>query len=384
MRSIDRILEEAVAQGRMPGAVCIAADRSAIIHASAHGRRAPGGPAMTLDTVFRLFSMTKAVASVAAMRLVEEGRIDLDGPVADFRPEFDALQVLTGFDGDRPLMRAPAARATMRHLLTHSAGPVYEMWSPAQRKYLKVTGLPSMGLGARDSFRAYPLAFDPGTRFGYGPSTDWLGLVVEEASGERVDALLAREIFAPLGMGDTGVECAPEMSARLAAACVRGEDGFAEIDMGPPEQPEIWCMGQALYGTAPDYIRFLRMLLNGGRLDGAQVLAAETVETMLGPATDGLEIGGFKSASRTASADFEMFPGVAKSHSLMALRVDEDVPGKRRAGTNGWAGLANTHFWVDPAAGIACVLMMQHVPFMEPGAAETLDAVERALYAELG
>ena len=384
MQALTRILEAAVAEGRMPGVVAMAADRSGLIHQSAHGRRDASAP-MAVDSVFRLFSMTKAVASVAAMRLVEEGLLDLDGPVGDILPELDRLPVLVGFSADdAPALRPAKGRATVRQLLTHTAGPVYEMWSADQRKYLKDKGLPGMGSGARDAFGAYPLAFDPGTRFGYGVSTDWLGRVIEEVSGERIDALLAREIFAPLGMTSTAVECAPEMSARLVASTVKGAEGFVPADIGPPEQPEVWCMGQALYGCAPDYIRFLRMILNRGALDGARVLSEDSVALMLGGHTDGLEIGAFRSVSKTASADVDFFAGVAKSHSLMALRVDEDVPGRRRAGANGWAGLMNTHFWVDPAAGICAVLMMQHLPFMEPGAAETLDAFERALYAELG
>ncbi|MGG7565313.1 serine hydrolase domain-containing protein [Rhodovulum sp. DZ06] len=384
MRSVQDFVEAAIAGGAAPGAVVMVGDSSGTVHASAHGRRGPRGPAMGLDATFRLFSMTKAVASVAAMRLVEEGSLDLDGPVGELLPDFDDLQVLEGFDGETPILRPAASRATVRQLMTHTAGPVYEMWSAEQRRYLKASGLPGMGVGARDSFRAYPLAFDPGTRFGYGVSTDWLGRVIEEASGERVDGFLAREVLAPLGMSSTSVECSPEMSGRLVASCARGEDGFAPIDAGPPEQPEVWCMGQALYGTAPDYLRFLRMLLNKGALDGARVLSEEGVEVLLGDHTDPLLIPPFKSVSRLASADIDFFPGIAKSHSLMAMRVNQDVPGRRRAGSNGWAGLMNTHFWVDPASGICAVLMMQHLPFMEPGAAQLLSDVEAAVYAELG
>jgi methyl acetate hydrolase len=360
------------------------ADRSGVIHASAHGTRGAEGDAMALDTVFRLFSMTKAVASVAALRLIEEGLLGLDQPVGDILPDFDAVQVLAGFDGDAPILRAPASRATVRQLMTHTAGPVYEMWNANQKKFLKVSGLPRMASGARDAFLAYPLAFDPGTAFGYGVSTDWLGLVVEEVSGERIDAVLRREIFAPLGMDATGVECSPDMGARLAGAYIHGPDGFKAADITPPDQPEVYCMGQALYGSAGDYLRFLQMLMGGGALDGARVLSEDGAARMLAAETPGIEIGGFGSVMPGGSASVDFFPGLAKSHSLGFLRVDEDVPGMRRAGSCGWAGLMNTHCWVDPASGIAAVLMLQHLPFMDPAAQATYDAFERAVYAERG
>lgn len=387
MRAVERVLDEAVAAGRTPGAVAMVADRNGVIHQSAHGRREAGAPdPMTLDATFRLFSLTKAIASVAAMRLVEEGLLDLDAPVGDLLPDFDDLQVLEGFDdAGAPVLRPPASRATIRQLMTHAAGPVYEMWNANQRRYLReVEGATPMAMGARDSFSSYPLAFDPGARFGYGVSTDWLGRAVEEASGERVDALLRREIFAPLGMDCTGVECSPEMGARMAGAHLHKDDAFGPVDIGPPDQPEIWCMGQALYGCAADYLRFLRMLLGGGALDGARVLPAAAVEALLSNQTGELEIPPFVSVSRAASASFEMFPGIRKSHSLAFLRVEEDVPGRRRAGANGWAGLMNTHAWVDPAAGVCAVLMLQHIPFMDPAAAQTLEEFERAVYAGIG
>ena len=207
MQALTRILEAAVAEGRMPGVVAMAADRSGLIHQSAHGRRDASAP-MAVDSVFRLFSMTKAVASVAAMRLVEEGLLDLDGPVGDILPELDRLPVLVGFSADdAPALRPAKGRATVRQLLTHTAGPVYEMWSADQRKYLKDKGLPGMGSGARDAFGAYPLAFDPGTRFGYGVSTDWLGRVID-ASGAPLEG-------APL---DVGREKAPLRRAAPRAA----------------------------------------------------------------------------------------------------------------------------------------------------------------------
>lgn len=384
MRAVERVLDEAVAAERIPGAVAMVADRTGVIHRSAHGRKAAGSPEpMPLDATFRLFSMTKAVASVAAMRLIEEGLMGLDDPVGDLVAEFDRLPVLEGFDGDRPILRAPASRATIRQLMTHTAGPVYEMWNANQRKYLKTVEAPAMGSGARDAFPAYPLAFDPGTAFGYGVSTDWLGMVIEEASGERVDALLRREIFAPLGMNDTAVECSPDMSARLVGSHIRKDGAFHPIDIGPPEQPEVWCMGQALYGSAEDYLSFLRMLLGGGALNGARVLSEDATARLLSNQTGDIPIAAFESVSRAASASFEMFPGVRKSHSLAFLRVEENVEGRRRAGSNGWAGLMNTHAWVDPAAGVCAVLMLQQIPFMDEAAAKTLEDFERAIYANL-
>ena len=178
---IDKVLEDAVAAGAVPHVAAIAADADGVIYQGASGPRAAGeGDPVGVDTHFRIMSMTKMVATVAALRLVEQGRLELDGPVAEYCPEFADLQVLVGFDGDTPKLRPPASRATVRQLITHTAGLGYWFWNEDLVRWDAVTGNPPLISGLRGAFRA-PLLHDPGTRFNYGINTDWLGKVVESA-----------------------------------------------------------------------------------------------------------------------------------------------------------------------------------------------------------
>jgi CubicO group peptidase (beta-lactamase class C family) len=229
----------------------------------------------------------------------------------------------------------------------------------------------------------YPLLFEPGARWDYGIGIDWLGRMVEKIDGRRIDQFCKEEIFDPLGMNDTRCEVEPHMAARLAGVRIRGEDGkFAPFDLAPPSNPEFYGMGHALYSTAPDYMRFLRMYLNKGTLDGKRILGAACVESMLANQIGSTPIPNLMTVAPPITADFELFPGKRKSHSMAFMRFDEDIPGMRHAGSQGWAGVLNSHYWFDPKAGIAGVLMTQSLPFFEPRYAATYAAFERAAYQQ--
>src|SRR5271166_4221472 len=202
---LDRILREATASGALPGVVAAAAATAdGVLHQGAAGLRGLGSPAaMTADTVFSIASMTKAITGVAAMQLVEQGRLSLDQPAAELVPGMDRPLVLEGFDADgEPRLRPAARPVTLRHLLTHTSGLVYDMWNETNRRYQRATGL-SPAPGRVFIPANAPLAFDPGERWEYGVGINWAGRMVEEASGEKLDAYLRRHIFAPLGMDDT-------------------------------------------------------------------------------------------------------------------------------------------------------------------------------------
>lgn len=378
----DRALGDGVREGLTPGVVGMVAGRDGVRYAGAFGRRGVEDAApMTVDAVFRLFSMTKAIGSLAALKLVEAGSLDLDAAVGDILPEFDALKVLDGFDGETPRLRAPRARATVRQLATHTSGAVYEFWNADIARYLRATGRPSVLAGTKAALHGYPLAFDPGARWDYGVGIDWLGQVVEAVSGQRIDAFCREQIFAPLGMTDTAFECEGPLRERLVGAQATTPEGWKAIPLAPPPQPEVYGMGHCLYGTAGDYIRFLRMILNGGALDGARILAPETLRLMTENQIGDLDMTPLRTVIPPISADVDLFPGVRMKHSVgFAINV-ADVPGKRRAGSMGWAGVLNTHCWVDPASDVAGVILMQHLPFVEPGALRLYDAFERAAYA---
>lgn len=212
----------------------------------------------------------------------------------------------------------------------------------------------------------YPLTTDPGTRWGYGPGIDWLGQMVEAIDGRRIDAFCREEIFEPLGMASTAFE--PDaLGDRMSDVSIRGEDGkLGPYELAPPAQPEFYGMGHALYSTAPDYLRFLRIVLNGGELDGNRVLSTGALEQMLADQMRGLTFQPMISVSPALTADVDLFPGMKATHGFAFLRNEEAVAGKRSTGSMGWAGVCNTHFWIDPAKDVAAVIMTQSLPFAEP------------------
>jgi len=375
------ILTDAVADNDLPFVVAMSGNAGGVTWSGAAGEHTEGVPA-SLDTVFRIFSMTKAVGSTAAMILIDRGELDPDTPVESILPDFAKVQVLEGFDGDTPILRAPRSKATVRHLATHTAGPVYEIWNPDVPRYMEATGHPSILSGLQESL-FYPMVSDPGTRWDYGIGIDWLGQVVEAVDGRPIDAFCQAEIFDKLGMADTTFE-APGSRERLATVYARGEDGgLAPFEVAPPAQPAFYGMGHALYSTAPDYMRFLRMFLNRGQL-GARVLSEAGVERMLANHIGDLRIGSLTTVAPALSADVDLFPGIPKTHSLGFLRVEQDVPGMRSAGAQGWAGLCNTHFWFDPARDVAGLIMTQSLPFGDPRFMKVYAAFERAVYAAKG
>ncbi len=183
-------------------------------------------------------------------------------------------------------------------------------------------------------------------------------------------------------MPDTNFEVTDKMAERLAAVQARGEDGqFADFDVAPPSNPEFYGMGHALYSTAPDYMRFLRMFLNKGQLDGNRILSKACVETMLANHIGELRVGKLTTVVPSMTADAEFFPGFEKTHSLGFMRMEEDVPGMRTVGSQSWAGILNTHFWFDPRRDVAGLIMTQSLPFVEPRFVEVYDRFERAIYA---
>ena len=382
MNELDRVIGQAVAQHDAPFLVAMVGNRDGATWSGASGQRSPG-QAASLDTVFRIFSMTKAVGSMAAMILMDRGKLSPGTTVESILPEFSQIKLLDGFDAKGPVLRAPRVKATVRHLATHTSGFCYEFWNANMARYLQESGAPGI-LSGLISAMNYPLQFEPGERWGYGIGIDWLGRVVEKIDGRRVDQFCREEIFEPLGMTDTAFEVLPHMVARLAAVAMRGEDGtFGDFALAPPSNPEFYGMGHALYSTAPDYLRFLRMVLNQGALDGKRILSEAGLNAMLANQIGGLPIPCLKTTAPPITADVELFPGRKKSHSMAFMRFDEDVPGMRHAGSQGWAGVLNSHYWFDPKANLAGLIMTQSLPFVEPRFMSTYEKFEQATYRTL-
>jgi len=373
----EKALEAAVASGRIAGAVAAVADRDGVTYTRQAGVRQAGEPAaMTQDTIFWLASMTKAIVSVAALREVEAGRLSLDGDLSGLLPEFADLKVLEGFGEDGAPRLRPARRApTLRDLLTHTSGFGYAFLSEDLTRWHATTGAADPNGGTRAA-HVLPLLHEPGEAWSYGIGIDWAGLAVEAASGQRLDAYLTEHILGPLGMTDTGF--APVDPSRRATAHLRVEGTLFPAPTPPGgTEAEVLSGGGGLHGTAPDYIRFLRMLLNGGELDGARILKAETVRALSEVQTGPLKAGAFKTANGVLTTDFDLYPDMLTGHGLASVVTPEATKEGRSPGALNWAGIFNTYFWADPEAGKAGVLLTQLMPFGDPDVLALLRALER-------
>jgi CubicO group peptidase (beta-lactamase class C family) len=382
---IDEVLRAATDRGDVPGVVAMAATRDGTCYEGAFGRRAlPDGAAMTAGSVFWIASMTKAITSTAAMQLVEQGKLALDRPIADVLPELAAPQVLEGFDAaGEPKLRAAARPITLRHLITHTAGFCYDIWNPQVARYVERKEIPSI-FTCQNAALMLPLAFDPGQRWEYGVNIDWIGKAVERVSGQRLGDYFAEHLFGPIGMKDTGFKLTPERRARLVGMHSRGEGGaLAPMEFETPQEPEFEMGGGGLYGTAADYLAFARVFLTEGRAeDGRQVLRPETVRLMAENAMGELNVRALPAAP-PYSNEAEFFPGMVKKWGLGFMISTEAVPGGRSAGSLAWAGLGNTYFWIDPAKGVAGVILMQLIPFADVKALAVFAGFETAVYAAL-
>jgi methyl acetate hydrolase len=384
LSGIDAALSRAADAKEVPGVVALASTDTGILYEGAFGLRdLVDGPAMTRDSVFRIASMTKAVTSVAAMQLVEQGKLQLDDPIGKVLPELAAPQVLEGFDSlGAPRLR-PAKRAiTLRHLLTHTAGFGYEVWNPGLIRYVSVTGMPSLMTGKLGVLRA-PLVFDPGDRWEYGINIDWVGRAVEAVAGQPLDAYFGAHIFAPLGMTDTGFVPSANQVSRLVRVHRRGPDGSLEpITMEAPHR-EFFSGGGGLLSTGRDYLAFLRMLLHQGCFNGAELLRPATVAQMGQNQIGNLQLGIMKTAMPELSNDVDLFPGVRCGHGLASVVNAQHGPNGRSAGTLTWAGLYNTYYWIDPQKRVAGVILTQILPFADHKAVKLYGEFESAVYDAL-
>ncbi|HXP05272.1 MAG TPA: serine hydrolase domain-containing protein [Stellaceae bacterium] len=379
---IDAALSEAAASRTVPGVVAMAADASGKIYEGAFGVRSlQGGPAMTLDTVFRIASMTKAITSVAAMQLVERGRLALDGPLPAIDPALASPQVLTGFDAQgQPQLRPAKRPITLKHLLTHTAGFCYAVWNPNVERYIKATGMPEMWSGKLAAM-CQPLMFDPGERWEYGINIDWVGRLVEEASGQKLDAYFVEHITGPLGMKDTGFSPSPEQRGRQAVVHQREAGGSLTPQPFEDLTPrEFLAGGGGLYSTAGDYLMFLQALLQ----DGGKILGPETVRLMGENHIGGLPAGILKTNAPLLTNDVDLFPGQPVRWGLGYMLTPEPGPNGRSAGSVTWAGLFNSYYWLDPVKRVTGLIMTQVLPFADPQVLAVYGAFERGVYDALG
>jgi CubicO group peptidase (beta-lactamase class C family) len=375
--AIDRYLAGEVEALNMPGLVALVVDADEVLYVGAHGQRnvAQAQP-MTTDTIFRIASMTKPVATTAIMMLVEDGKLSLDNPISTYVPEYADIGVIENFnpaDGSFTT-RPPASPVTIRQLLSHSSGLAYSFASDT------VSALNADGINGIN----VPLLYDPGTRWSYSHGISVVGRVLEEIEGMGLDEFFQQRLFGPLGMEDTSFAVPQSKNGRVTTTHNRNADG-AFIEAQNPDQIQSGVSGDGgLNSTAIDYAKFIQLILNDGVApNGERLLSSASVA----------ELGRNQLGSVKVSLQDEPSPNLARAFPLGAGRdafgLGFQVTGahadteSRAPGSMSWAGIFNTEFWIDPANGIGGILMMQYLPFYDPAAIDVLQGFEARVYSEL-
>ena len=381
--AIDKVLSEGIQRRQIPCVAAMVASTDSILYSGAFGKRdSASGIDVKPDSIFAIASMTKAITSVAAMQLVERGRVKLDDPVSKHLPQLEKPDVLMGFDAaGKPVLRPAAKPITLRHLLTHTSGFAYPTWHEGMFKYTQATTPLPPGVVAP----LVPLMFEPGAAWQYGYSADWTGRLVEAVSGLNLEQYFQRNILQPLGMNDTSFIFPAEKFDRLVSRAQRQNGGpLQEVPRALPPKPAAFNGGGGLNSTAPDYIKFMQMILRYGRTGvREEILTAKSVEAMAMNQIGGLGAGKLKTFLPNLSSDVDVHPGFIDKWGLGFLINTTAYPGGRSAGSLAWAGIYNTFYWIDQPRGLCAVIMMQFLPFVDKEAVGLLGDFERAAYANL-
>lgn len=377
-RGLDETLRSGIARRGIPAAVGMVAAAGKTLYAGAFGTRDSSGKPVTADSIFAIASMTKALTTVAALQLVEQGKVQLGEPVSRHLPQLGKLNVLDGFDPEtgKPKLRPAAVQVTLKHLLTHTSGFCYDSWDGDMFHYTSQSG------GASTAEGVPPLMFEPGARWQYGTSVDWAGRLVEAVSGMSLEEYFQFKILRPLEMPDTSYILPESKFDRLVSAYQRQADGTLKQDARiAPAPPKQFNGGGGLYSTVGDYTRFMQMILGKGRgINKAQILQAKTVGAMEINQIGDLTAGKMKSYRPARSSDVDIQPGFTEKWGLGFLINTTPYAGGRSAGSLAWAGLYNTFYWIDPKRWRCAVLMMQFLPFVDREAVGLLNDFEHSVY----
>jgi len=374
--ALSAFLKSATDRGDVPGVVVAVVDKNGVLYNEAFGKSSTvKNTPMTKDTIFNIASMTKAITSAAIMQLVDEGKLKVDDEVGKYLPKWKDPQVISQFnEADGTYETRPAKRQiTIRHLLTHTSGIGYGFSSPMLAKIIEKTKKNELDL---------PLLFDPGESWAYGASTRVLGLVVEAVSGQKIDAYLQARILGPLGMNDTSYLVPTTKYSRVVAVNARNASGKFEERPVPATIPATVQGDGGLYGTASDYGLFLRMLLNRGTLNGKRILSEQSAKLMLEPASGTVVVKEQQSANLSLSRNFPVGAGKDKWGLGFQLAAEKQ-PNRRSPGSGTWAGIFNTHFFIDPSRELGVVVMMQTLPFYDEASMKVYAGAEEAVYSHL-
>jgi CubicO group peptidase (beta-lactamase class C family) len=362
---VDETLRSGIARRRIPCVVAMAADAKKPLYTGAFGTRDSSGVPVRPDSIFAIASMTKAVTTVAALQLVEQGKLSLTAAVSNYLPQFANLDVL-----DNGQLRPVKTPVTLHHLLTHTSGFCYDTWDASMFRY---TSQHPPAPGAKPG----PLMFEPGTRWQYGQGCDWAGRLVEAISGATLEAYFQKNILQPLGMTDTSYILPPAKFDRAVTRYERQPDGaLQQNERKQPNPPTSFNGGGGLYSTAADYTRFMQMILNRGE----GILTPKAVDSMMTNQIGGLNAGKMKSFQPNRSSDVDIQPGHTEKWGYGFLINTTAYDGGRSAGSLAWAGLYNTFYWIDPKRRVCATILMQYLPFVDKEAVGLLGDFERAVY----
>jgi len=374
--AVDRMLQAAVDKGEVPGAVVAVTNRDRIVYLKAVGKQnAANGIPMATDTLFRIASMTKPVTSVGIMMLYEQRKLKLDDAAGDYVPAFKGREVIATFDkGDGSYTtRAAASPVTIRQLLAHTSGLAYSFTNETALA-LQRRGIENLDM---------PLLFDPGTRWNYSPATAVLGAIVEKLGGSSLEDFDQTAIFKPLGMIDTSYLVPADKARRLVTVQQREAAGLVETPNPSSYTPAIRGDG-GLVSTAVDYSAFLQMLLDEGRWHDTRLLKPESVRLMTSNQIGSVMVETMPAVLPERSAAFPFGAGKDKFGLGFQITMTDGTPVHERAsGSYTWAGINNTHFWVDPKNGIGVVMMTQVLPFYNATSMDVMKRLEHLIYENL-
>ncbi|WP_043671959.1 serine hydrolase domain-containing protein [Streptomyces xylophagus] len=355
---------------RLPGFLVSVARGGRVAHLTAHGHRdVAAGLPVTPDTLYRIYSMTKPVTAVAALLLVEEGRLSLDDPVGDHLPAFADMRVYDSGSGSDVKTRPVEQPMLIRHLMTHTSGLTFAFYHshPVDALYREAHLESSVPPGANlaetiDIYASLPLQFEPGTQWNYSVASNVLGRVIEVVSGQRLDEFFAERIFRPLGMPDAGFQVPDEKADRLSELYGDAEGGGIEPIAGLPlrgGRPRFLSGSGGMAASPYDVHRFAEFLRRRGELDGVRLLAPETVDLMASNhLPDGADMRAFGSPAHQESGN----DGIGFGLSVSVVIDPERTQSPTGLGTFGWSGAATTTFWVDPSQDLTVQFMTQLRP----------------------
>ena len=375
--ALTRFLQDAVGRGDVPGIVVGIVNREGPLYLEAFGKQnVSRDVAMGKNAIFNIASMTKPLTSAGVMLLVQQERIRIDEAVSTYLPQYLNRRVITRFNEADASYETRASRGpiTIRHLLTHTSGIGYAFSNQTVAALQRKKGTNELDM---------PLLFEPGEHWAYGASTRVLGQLIEKVSGEKLDDFLSSRLLRPLGMQDTAYAVAADQVGRVASTHRRVNGALVENQPAAKVASAVAGDG-GLYSTAADYGRFLQMLVNDGKVGKTTILKPETIKTMFRNQTGDVAVERQETTNPALSASFPIGAGEDKWGLGFQLYTPRTTLLNRRSpGSGTWAGIFNTHFWVDPTKRVGVVVMMQLLPFYDERAMQVLAGVEERFYQNL-